>query len=251
MIGGKTVLAIIPARGGSKGVPRKNVKPLGGKPLISYMINAAKKSRYVDRVVVSTEDKEIADVAKEYGAEVPFIRPMELALDTTAMEPVIQHAVRWLEKNEKYEPEIVVTLQCTTPLTEKEDIDKVIKKLIDTNADAVYTVCESGYCAYLMQKIEGDKIYFIKDPTNDLAQHSAVYRQGLPKTYQVNGAINATKRYVLMKREDPGFGLNVPKKGEDTRAVIMSKIKSVDVDTLLDFKLAELLVNEKNEGNTI
>lgn len=135
-----TTLAIIPARGGSKLIPKKNIVDLGGKPLISYCINATKGSKYVDRIIVTTDDDEIADISKKYGAEVPFKRPSELAQDNTPSIPVIEHAIRWLEENEKYKPDYVLLVEPTTPFIKSEQIDKAIEKLIEKKADSSTTI---------------------------------------------------------------------------------------------------------------
>lgn len=128
---GKNVVAIIPARGGSKGLLRKNLRPLAGKPLIAYSVEAAKASTLVDRVIVSTDDEEIAQVAREYGAEIPFLRPPELAEDFTPTEPVLQHAIEWLEKHDGYRVDIVLFLQTTDIFRKKSMIDGVIRRLLE------------------------------------------------------------------------------------------------------------------------
>src|SRR3989338_10531149 len=123
------VLAIIPARGGSKSIPRKNLKLLAGKPLLSYPIELAKSVPEIDRIIVSTEDEEIASVAKRYGAEVPFIRPNELAQDETPTLPVLQHCVNFLEKTENYKPDVIIHLFATNPFLTKENVQKALQML--------------------------------------------------------------------------------------------------------------------------
>lgn len=136
----ETVVAIIPARGGSKGLLRKNMRPIGGKPLIAWTIEAAKEAKLVHRIIVSTNDHEIAKIAKEYGAEVPFIRPSELAQDQTPTEPVLTHAVNWLEENENYKVDVVVFLQPTDIFRPKGVVDKVVEKLLgDPKLDSVFS----------------------------------------------------------------------------------------------------------------
>ncbi len=135
----ENVVAIIPARGGSKGLPGKNIRPLAGKPLIAYSIEAAKMSPLVDRVIVSTDNEEIKKVSVEYGAEVPFLRPPDLAQDDTPTEPVLKHAVEWLEENEGYKVDIVVFLQLTDVFRKKYMIDTVVSKLLENeNLDSVF-----------------------------------------------------------------------------------------------------------------
>ena len=136
------VLAIIPARGGSKGIPRKNIRELAGKPLIAYTIEAALSSRVIDKVVVSTEDREIAALVREYGIEV-INRPQELATDTAATEPVLEHAIQFLEKQENYRPDIIVLLQATSPLRQSRHIQEAMGEFLNSNCDSLLSVCLS------------------------------------------------------------------------------------------------------------
>ena len=139
------ILALIPARGGSKGVPRKNIKLLGGEPLIAYTIREARKSRYITRVVVSTEDEEIARIAREHGAELPFMRPAELAADDVLDLPVFQHCLHWLRENQGYSPDIVVHLRPTAPLRTVFHIDKAIELFFAApETDCVRSVSPAG-----------------------------------------------------------------------------------------------------------
>src|SRR3989344_1664495 len=136
------VLGIITARGGSKGIPGKNIKPLLGKPLIAYTIESAKTSGVFDRLILSTDDAEITRVAKEYGCDVPFMRPTELAEDKSAHLPVMQHAVRWLKENENYSPDYVMILQPTSPLRQPFHIQEAVDLILRTKADSVLSVAE-------------------------------------------------------------------------------------------------------------
>lgn len=139
------ILSIIPARGGSKSIPRKNLKLLGGKPLIAWGIETALKSN-IDRVLVTTDDEEIASVAKKYGAEVPFLRPAELSGDTTGMEPVLKHAIEWLKQNENYTPDGVALLQSTCPLRQTHHINeaiKIFKEKIKGGKNCIISVSEA------------------------------------------------------------------------------------------------------------
>lgn len=133
------ILALIPARGGSKGVPGKNIKPILGKPLMAYTIDAAKESKYIDRIVVSTEDEEIAKVAKDYGAEV-VKRPEEFASDQSPMNPVMKHAVDWLAEHDNYNPDLLLLLHVTSPLRESRHIDEAIEKYINGDYDSMMSV---------------------------------------------------------------------------------------------------------------
>src|SRR3989344_4589046 len=180
-------ISIIPARGGSKSLPRKNIKKLLGKPLIAYTIEAAKKAKKLGRIFVSTEDKEIAKVAKKYGAEV-IDRPIELAADDTPTYKVLQHAVRKIGN-----VETVVTLQPTSPIRDPKDIDRAIEMLKDN--DSVASVCEIDYHPYWTKKIEsGLLVPFV-------ASDKEYYRrQDMPKAYRLNGAIYVTKSNVIMEK---------------------------------------------------
>src|SRR3989344_6738402 len=142
MYKGKKVLGVITARGGSKGIPGKNIRPLLGKPLIVYTIEAAKNSGVFDRLILSTDDKEIADVAQKCGCDVPFMRPDELAQDDTPHLPVMQHAVQWLKDNENYEPDYVMILQPTSPLRQASHIKEAVDLILSKGTDAVLSVAE-------------------------------------------------------------------------------------------------------------
>jgi len=224
-------ISIIPARRGSKGIPRKNIRLLISKPLIVYTIESAKKSKYLNRIIASTEDKEIAEISKKYGAEV-IERPAKFAKDDAPALPVFQHVVDFLEKNDKYKPDIIVILQPTSPLREGRDIDRAIEKLLQTNCDSVVSVCEFDHSPYWAYKLNGDKIeYFVK------SKYNTARRQDLPKIYRPNGAVYVTRRKILIEENRV--------LGGDTRAIIMPLERSVDIDTELDFKFAEFLIKEK------
>jgi len=227
------VVAIIPARGGSKGIPRKNLRNLAGKPLIVYTIEAAKKAKFVDGIIVSTDDEQIEEVSRLYGAEVPFLRPAELAMDDTPMLPVVQHVVQFLEEiGERIQA--VVLLQPTSPLRTENEIDEAIMKLMKTNADSVVSVCETKAHQKLFTLDEDRLTCYSRTET-------VAYRQQLPKTYALNGAIYVVKRDVLMK-ENTLYG-------KDVRAVIMSEERSVDIDTPFDFFIAENVLRNWNRGD--
>ena len=228
MYKGKNILGLIPARGGSKGLPRKNIIPLLGKPLIAWTIEQALASKYLDRVVVSTDDKEIAGISKKYGAEVPFIRPKHLATDTATSLSVLQHAANYLSEKEGYLADIIVCLQPTSPLCSAEDIDKAITLCISTGADSVVSLCQVEHHPYWMKKVVEGKVY----PLMEVDDEKYPRRQDLPPVYQLNGAIYVTRRKVLMEEEKV--------LGEHTLAYIMPQERSVDIDTPIDLKLAEL-----------
>jgi len=229
MIGGKTILAIIPARGGSKGVPRKNIRLLASRPLIAWTISEAKNSKYIDRLILSTEDEEIAKVAREYGCEVPFKRPVELAQDDTpGIEPVI-HAINTLE--EKYD--FVVLLQPTSPLRTAEDIDGCIQHCIMTESPACVSLTETRQSPYWMYQLDADMKL-----KSFIQNGETIYRrQDLPKVYALNGAVYVAKTGFIL--ENSSFLT------EATVGYIMSAEHSVDIDTELDFAYCEWLINRK------
>lgn len=230
------ILAIIPARGGSKGVPRKNIRFIAGKPLIAWTIETALQCEFLNRIIVSTDDRKIAKTAREYGAEIPFIRPKELAQDDTTDLPVYQHALKWLAENENYCPEIIVWLRPTVPLRIKEDIYGAIVKLIQTGSDWTRSICLSEHHPYWMYNIEEDRLAPFIEGT-DINNYRQ--RQLLPPVYRVNGAVDVawigtiTEKCLL-------YSGNVS-------AYIMPSERSVDLDTILDFDLAELLIQRRNK----
>lgn len=221
------IVCIITARSGSKGVPGKNIKLLNGKPLIAYAIEAAKGSKYLDRVIVSTDDQGIADVAKEWGAEVPVMRPARLAQDATPTLPVLLHMIDHLKKTENYSADIHVLIQPTSPFVSSEDVDQVIETLVKTKTDSCVTVCEVSERPERMYSIKGK---MMKSYTQT---GRSVPRQKLPAFYHLNGAVYATRVAVLPK------GIIAKR----SSAVIMPRERSLDIDTMMDFKLAEFFMN--------
>ena len=229
------ILGIIPARGGSKSVPHKNIALLNGKPMIAYTIEAAKKSQLLTEFLVSSENPEIITVAKQYGAPVPFVRPAQLATDEAPTLPVVQHAVREMEALNDLTYDIIVLLQPTTPLRRPEDIDAAIDKLIATGADSVISVCEVGaYHPARMRQIIDDCLIElpIREPKEMLR------RQDLPPIYIRNGAIYAVQRQVVM--------LQNSLIGKVSRPYIMPDEISVNVDSKLDFLMAEILLRQQH-----
>lgn len=224
------ILAVIPARGGSKRLPGKNIKKIGGKPMIAYAILAAKGSKYIDRVIVSTDDKNIIRVAKEYGAEVPFVRPAELASDTATAISVLQHAVTYMENSGKFMPDIIVLIQPTSPLVRPEDVDGTIEKMFFARTNSCFTVSEINQRPEWMYHIGGKKPKLFLSHSNQEAKRS----QDLPKLAIINGAVYATKYNTLMKKSL----INDPK---NTSIYLMPKERSVDIDDYFDFKIAEAL----------
>lgn len=224
MIENKTVLAIIPARGGSKGVPRKNIRDLAGKPLIAWTIEEAKKSKYIDRLILSSEDDEIISVAKQYGCEVPFKRPAYLAADDTpGIEPIL-HAV-----NNLPDYDFVLLLQPTSPLRVVEDIDGCIEYLFQNEAPACVSVTEPEKSPFWMYTINQ------KGLMKPLIQQESLVgrRQDLPLVYALNGAVYVAESDWL--KENKSFLT------EETIAFIMPKQRSFDIDTEMDFLMCEFL----------
>lgn len=229
------VLGIIPARGGSRRVPGKNIRLLAGKPLIAYTIESSLKSTRIKRLIVSTDNSRIAEVAQGFGAEVPFLRPSHLAEDATPDQPVFLHALRWLKDKEDYEPEIVVNLRPTTPFKTPEIIDRVIQKITETDADVVrtMTLVEGVHHPYWMYRLSEDGS---AEPfSNDIKLSQYYRRQLLPPVYRINGVVDAMKTPIIYE----GNILD----NQNMRGVIISEKESMDVDTEFDFVICECLMN--------
>lgn len=230
-----TVLAVIPARGGSKGVPRKNIRSVCGKPMIAYTIETALAAQDLFyRIIVSTDDEEIADVARRYGAAVPFLRPAELAGDAVPTVPVLQHAARFVEQQDNIRLDWLCLLQPTDPLRTVEDIKMAMRLGQAGDCDSVISVVQvSAVHPILMKRIEGDKLlpYCIEEKEGTRRQE---YQ---PPAYMRNGAIYLTRRDVLMERSSIW--------GDVIRPYIMPPQRSVGVDSELDLKLVELLMQEQ------
>lgn len=223
------VVAIIPARGGSKGLPGKNVRPLAGKPLIAYSIEAAKASPHVDRVIVSTDDPHIAAVAKRWGAEAPFLRPPELAQDLTPTEPVLQHAIEWLENHEGYVADIVLFLQVTDIFRKRAMIDGVIQALLDDPA------VDSAFIAYPTHK------NFWRHNGSGYARLAPELAYGPRQTREPlyredTGLACATRASVIRQGKRIGERIVILPNKDDASAI--------DIHTEFDFWLAEQVLTE-------
>ena len=230
MYKGKNILGLIPARGSSKGLPRKNIKLLLGKPLIAWTIEQALASKYLDRVVISTNDKEIAEISKKYGAEIPFMRPKKLATDEAKGIDVVLHAIDWLKKKSKRKQyDLLMLLQPTSPLRTKEDIDKAIELLFLKEAKAIVSVCEVDHHPLWSNTLPEDgcmKDFIRQEIMNKNRQELSVF-------YRLNGAIYLAY-WNYIKKQKSFFG-------EKTFAYIMPKERSVDIDDEIDLKLAKIL----------
>ena len=197
------IISIIPARGGSKGIPRKNVRILNKKPLISYSILSSIKSKFITRTIVSSDDEEIIEIAKEYGADVPFVRPAELAQDDITDYPVFTHCLNWLKNNENYIPDVIVHLRPTSPFRRTKDIDNCIKKLIsDVNADSLRSVCKVSQHPLKMWKILDKKLEpFFNYKNLGFSEPFNMPRQKLPIAYVQNGCIDVIKYDTIIKKK--------------------------------------------------
>lgn len=225
MIGNKTVLAIIPARGGSKGVLRKNIREVAGKPLIAWTIEEAKKSGYIDRTVVSTDDQEIAAMAVQWGGEVPFLRPAELAQDDTpGIAPVI-HMLTTIQP----EYDLVVLLQPTSPLRSVADIDGAIASMIQQDARACVSVVEPDKSPYWMYSLD-DSRHLVP-----LLEGSYACRQDIPTIYALNGAVYVAECEWLQRKQ--AFV------SSETVAYVMPKERSIDIDTETDLAIANIILS--------
>lgn len=227
------ILAIVPARGGSKGIPRKNVKMLGDYPLIAYSIAAGLQSKQITRLIVSTDNEEIANVARKYGAELPFMRPIELAQDLTPDFPVFEHALHWFAEHESYYPEIIVQLRPTVPLRPLGLIDKAIQALIDNpEASCVRTITEAHETPYKMWKRDTSSSYIT--PVLELEGRPQAYnlpRQLLPKVYLHSGHLDVIRRETILEDKSMSGNYILPYEIEADYAV--------DIDTPEHWQQAE------------
>tara|TARA_Y100000996_G_scaffold216604_1_gene170112 strand:- start:44 stop:793 length:750 start_codon:yes stop_codon:yes gene_type:complete len=194
------ILGLIPARGGSKGIPGKNIMSIAGKPLIAYSILHAKKSKYISRVIVSTDDEDIANVSKEFGAEVPFMRPLEIAGDTSPDIDAFSHALKWLRNKESYNPELVVQLRPTGPVRKIEIIDKAIEMISkDQNADSLRSVSIAEQTPYKMWKIKKTNRMNPLIELDQLKDCQSLPRQKLPQVYWQNGYVDIIRPNTILK----------------------------------------------------
>lgn len=226
------VLAVIGARGGSKTLPGKNVALLGGKPLIAWTIEAALGATSVSRVVVTTDDDAIAKAARDFGADVPFRRPPELALDETPGNEAVIHAVQWLREHQGYVPDIVVSLQPTSPARTAADIDAALAQMAATGADSVVSVTPADPHPYWAKCLDADG--WMRDLIP--MKPAIVRRQELPPVFSLNGAIYAARLGVLLSTRSWYT--------DRTSAYVMPAERSFDIDTAMDFKFAQLVMEE-------
>ncbi|MCS4198106.1 acylneuraminate cytidylyltransferase family protein [Salinibacter ruber] len=221
------VLSLIPARGGSKGLPRKNIKELCGEPLIAYTINAARESKRVDRTLLSTDDREIRNTALEYGAEAPFLRPESLAKDETPTEPVVEHALQYVRKNWMGDWETLVLLQPTSPLRDEEHIDEALLEYAEADANSLVSVFEDH--SYRWEKT-GDGARRINYSTERTP------RQEKSPDFVENGAIYIVDINSFLGSGDLQYGT--------TELYVMDESSSVDIDNKFEFWMAERIASE-------
>ena len=230
------ILALIPARGGSKGIPRKNIKDFAGYPLIAWSIAAGLQAKSVSRVIVSTDDAEIAAVARESGAETPFLRPAELAQDRTTDFPVFEHALKWLEDIEGYKPEIVVQLRPTSPIRPKDMVDQAVGILVQhPEADSVRGVVPAAQNPHKMWRFNG-----YDAPMNPLLEVEGIAepynapRQALPPVYWQTGHIDAIRATTISRKHSLTGGVVYP--------LVIDPRYTVDIDTPADWEKYQALV---------
>lgn len=227
------VLAIIPARGGSKGIPRKNIRNFAGHPLIAYSIEAGLQARTVTRVIVSTDDEEIAAVARRYGADVPFLRPAEIAQDQTLDLPVFQHALAWLQEHENYCPDVVVQLRPTSPIRPPALVDEAVSLLLaNPEAGSVRGVVPAGQNPYKMWRIQGDRMLPLLNAPGVVEPYNAP-RQILPPAFWQTGHVDAIRPAVIRAGS---------MSGEVILPVMIDPPYTVDIDTPKDWARSEWLV---------
>lgn len=231
MIKDKSVLALIPARGGSKGIVRKNLREVAGKPLIAWTIEQAKQSKYIDRLILSSDDQEIISVAEEWGCEVPFVRPDHLAQDDSLTIDTIIHAIDHLPNYD-----LIVLLQPTSPLRNAEDIDTCIEICLEKQAKACVSVCEASKSPFWMFTLDQEQkmkplIPFENEQTN---------RHNLPKAYVLNGAVYVS--YTDWVYRNKSFF------GNETVSYIMPAERSIDIDSEIDLRMVEWLLSQQPDA---
>ena len=227
------VLAIVQARGGSKGIPRKNIRDLGGHPLIAYSIASALASSAITRLIVSTDDPEIAEVSQKYGAEVPFTRPAELATDDAQDFPLFAHALAWLETHQNYVPQVIVQLRPTSPLRSKGLINEAVKLLWDDpNADCVRSVILSQQNPYKMWR--GGEQYLVPLLRDEFPEPYNMPRQRLPKTYWQTGHLDVIRYETIIEKHSLT--------GECVLPLMIEPKYCTDIDTLEDWEWAEWML---------
>ena len=224
-------LVVIPARGGSKGVPRKNIKLLNGKPLIHYTIEAARKVFDDAFICVSTDDEEIKEIAELTGIKVPFLRPTELAIDTAGTYEVLLHAIKYFEKETNYYPDILILLQPTSPFRNEIHIKEALEIYKNSDCEMTISVKETKANPYYLLKEESDEGWLISSKEGSFTR-----RQDCPKVYELNGAVYVIDVKKLKEKQLNQF--------EKVVKYEMNEMDSIDIDTYLDWQIAEIIISE-------
>jgi CMP-N-acetylneuraminic acid synthetase len=231
----KKILAVITARGGSKGIPRKNIKELAGKPLIEYTVNVAKKSKVITDLILSTDDQEIADICKNLGVDVPFLRPSKLANDKATHLEVMRHALQFMEEKYKVKFDYTIILQPTSPFRLVEDIDNTIKKMIDLGSDSAVSITEiEENHPIKIKKFENDRV-----SSFCFEEKEGTRRQDLPIAYKRSGAVYAMKRDLIIN-ENKLYG-------DFVAGYVIPNERSIDIDNPRDWILAKYMLKELKE----
>lgn len=243
------ILAVIPARAGSKSVPHKNIREIGGKPMLAHSIDHAKASRYINRIIVSTDSEEYAKIARTYGAEIPFLRPAEYATDTALDYDVFYHALTWLKETENYIPDIVVQLRPTYPIRKAADIDKMIELLMENpQADSVRSMSRATEVPYKMWlKHETNRTSInteqavgrMKPLITEIPECYNMPRQQLPEVYYQNACIDIFRPDVVLYKHSMSGDYILGYEMED----------NYDIDTEDDFKRALQMLDNATENN--
>jgi CMP-N,N'-diacetyllegionaminic acid synthase len=232
------LLAIIPARGGSKGILRKNLVSLNGRPLIEYTIKAAQKSKFINEILLSTDDEEIADVGRQLGLDVSYRRPMELAEDTTSMIDTLEHGLHWIESRFGQLPEDTMLLQPTSPLRSVQDIDDAVAIFYETSVTSLVSVHEMGEHPYECVVGSGNNWSYLVTPPSGIAR-----RQDYKDKFNfINGAIYLAKTRCLL---DQRSFINI----NETHFFSMPRERGIDVDAYIDLYIAEALINYAEESH--
>lgn len=230
------IVALIPARSGSKGVPNKNIRHLDGVPLIAYSIAAALKSTLIDRVIVSTDSEEYAEIAKNYGAETPFIRPKSISGDAATDVECFKHTIDWLRENENFVPEYFVHLRPTTPFRDPKILDKAIKDFVCSDYSALRSCHKMSESSYKTFEIENDMFKCICNGSSDI-ESSNIARQAFPVTYDANGYIDIVRSEMISKKNQIH--------GSKVRALITNT--AYEVDEISDIDFLEYLIQKNPE----
>jgi CMP-N-acetylneuraminic acid synthetase len=233
------VLGLIPARGGSKGIPRKNLANLAGRPLLAYTCEAALASQTLTRTVLSTDDEEIARVGKDCGVEVPFRRPAELSKDDSSSIAVARHAIDWVQEHEGWKPDLLVLLQPTSPLRRSQHIDQAVELAQRTGADTVVSVIEvpHRFSPYNLMELDGE---LLKDFWTGPLGFDRFRRQNLPVLYARNGPAVLATRIEVILNANRFYGTKIV-------PYLMDEKDSLDIDSVFDLWIAEQLITGRGE----